>query len=119
MDNEEYKIDSIDELEFVVKKWRDVENRIDYIAIKISQMANDGEIPVNFVVDVDKRSVFLNYQSGKLRTFPMEVLLLVPDEAVVEELLRPWLDFIGVDENGNIFKLQEEPREEEKEEDKK
>ncbi len=105
MDNEEYKIDSVDELEFVVKKWKDIEDRIDYIAVKISQMTNDGEVPVNFLIDVDKRHVFLNYQSGKLRTFPMEVLLLVPDEGVVEELLRPWLDFIDTDENGNIVKL--------------
>lgn len=103
-DNEEYKIGSLDELNFVARKWRDVESRIEYVAMKISQLADDGEIPVNFIIDADRHHVFLNYASGKLRTFPIEILLMVPDETIVGELVKPWLDFISIGENGEILK---------------
>lgn len=107
--NKEYKIESMDDLDLVVKKWKDIESRVEYVATKIAQLTNDGLVPINFLINPEKCETLLIYNdSDKMRVFPSEILLFVPDEAIVEELIKHCLDYVVLTEGGLLVKAPKE-----------
>lgn len=108
------KITSVEDLIAVARKWKDIEDRVQFIAIKISQMLNDGITPISFAIQLERNQVAIIYENNKIIAFPVEILVLVPDEAIVEELLRPWLKYVDIPEE--VPKDNEQPMEKEEEE---
>ena len=108
------KITSVEELITVARKWKDIEDRVQFIAIKISQMLNDNNIPISFAIQLERNQVAIIYENNKIIAFPVEILILVPDEAIVEELIKPWLKYTDIPEevlNENTQQGEEEKQE--------
>ena len=90
---------TVDDLKDLACRWADLEERVNYVAVKALTMADDGILPLNFMVDVDEESLKLFYPENRFRRFPLEILLLVPDEAAVESVASKWLEFLPIPTN--------------------
>ena len=86
---------SVDGIAWVSERWGEIEALVSILSLKVREITKEDFLPETFIMETDTKSIVLVYDGGrKSRKFPMEILLVMNDQAVFSRLAEMYIQII-------------------------